>query len=56
MDQHDENPQHAARPARYLNGVMLEDNEFMKIGKCGNARHCRVDLRLIDEFGGMMKR
>ena len=32
VDQHDENPWHVVRPARYMNGVMLEDNEFMNIG------------------------
>ena len=56
VDQHDENTEHAARPARDMNGVMMEDNEFMNIGSCGNARHCRVDLRIFAEFGGMMKR
>ena len=40
----------------HMNGVMLEDNEFMKVGLCGNARHGGVDLHVFDEFGGMMKR
>ena len=56
VDQQDENPQHAARLARFMNGVMLEDDEFMNIGLCGNVRHCPTDLRVFDEFGGMMNR